>query len=82
MFKVLKVSQEKISDKFIKSVEERVTSILQHTHVKKKDVYNSLIKTFMKDKDFRLGSWSKEEMQRARKLVEDKYKKEEWIFNR
>ena len=82
MFKVLKVPWEKISDKRIKSVEERVTSILHHKNVSKKEVYRHLAESFVDGKNFNIGKWTMEEMDRARYLMENKYKKEEWLFER
>jgi lipoate-protein ligase A len=82
MFSVLNVSKQKITDKMIKSARERVTSISKHTDANKKDVYEALMRSFTRDKDYGYGSWSIREMTSANELVEKKYKTEEWSFLR
>ena len=82
MFKVLKVGGEKISDKGIKSVEERVTCVKRHKQADKEQVKNALIKAFSYHRNAEHGHWTEKELQRARELAENKYKTEEWIFRR
>ena len=82
MFSVLKVSNEKISDKMIQSVEERVTRILDHKKVSREDVANALLKGFTKDKYYSFGKWSKEEMDDAHVLVNQRYSTKEWNWMR
>ena len=79
MFSVLNVSSEKISDKMIKSAQERVTCILKQCDADKRDVYQALVAAFTEGKDFELGAWSEAEITRARELAEKKYKSEEWM---
>ncbi|MBU4077617.1 MAG: lipoate--protein ligase family protein [Euryarchaeota archaeon] len=82
MFGVLNVSKQKITDKMILSAQERVTSISAHRNVDKIDVYKALVKAFIDGKDYELGTWSRDELARARELSEKKYKSEEWIYLR
>ncbi len=82
MFRVLKVPKEKISDKMIKDVKERVTSILDHTSINREDVYRVLQNSFSENKEHVIGQWNQEELERARELVESKYKSEDWVFRR
>lgn len=82
MFSVLNVSRQKITDKMIQTAQERVTSILKHKNVDKKDVYMSLLKAFTKDKDYEAGTWNENEIARAKELAEQKYKTKEWLFLR
>ncbi len=86
MFTVLKVSKEKISDKLIKSAEERVTTIRRELgrRVTFKDAEESLKKSFSKVFDVKLvdGSLSREERALAEKLREEKYSTRQWISNR
>ena len=82
MFTVLKVGEEKISDKMIKSVEERVTRLLNHKKVSMKDVTEALIRAFTKRKDYEMKTWTKEELTRAKELVSLRYKTKEWNFSK
>lgn len=82
MFAVLRVGDEKISDKMIKSVEERVTRLLNHVNVNMKDVTKALIKAFTKGKNYEMKPWTKEELRRAKELVRLRYKTKEWNFSR
>ncbi len=82
MFSALNVSKEKISDKMIKNAEERVTCVLKHRALDKKEVYEALVEAFTEGKDFEFGAWSENELARARELAEKKYRSEEWMFLR
>jgi len=82
MFSALNVSREKISDKMIKNAEERVTCVLRHRALDKKEVYEALVGAFTEGKDFEFGAWSESELARARELAERKYRSEEWMFLR
>lgn len=82
MFSVLKVSAEKISDKLIKSVEERVTRILDHAKVSRAEAYQGLVAGFMEDKDYETEPLSKEEVARAQELAMTRYLTREWNFRR
>ena len=86
MFKVLNVSKEKISDKMIKAVESRVTTIQQEL---KRDVSFIEVSDALRDSFSTIfnvtlvkGKLSKEENKLAMKLREEKYCKEDWIFKR
>ncbi|NJD77351.1 MAG: lipoate--protein ligase family protein [Candidatus Methanoperedens sp.] len=82
MFSVLNVSRQKITDKMIKSAEERVTCVLMHREAGREEVYEALLKAFTEDKDYGFGAWNRDELVRARELAEKKYKSEEWTFLR
>ena len=86
MFTVLKVSKEKISDKLIKSAEERVTTIRRELgrKVTFKEASEALKKSFPKVFDIKLveGRLNGEERELASKLRKEKYCNTEWIFNR
>ena len=83
MFSLLKVSQEKIADKLIEDVKERVTSVRQQKpKVTKDKVYDAMVKGFTEGKEFDFGFLTEEEMIDASMLVETRYKKEEWNFMR
>lgn len=82
MFGVLKVSKEKISDKLIASVEERVTSLDRMGSSTRGEAYRALVKSFTKGKEFEFGDFTKEEINRAIDLAESKYSSREWNYQR
>lgn len=82
MFKVLRVSGEKVSDKHIENAEERVTCVRHNAQATKDDVKKALIEAFSSDKDVVHDKWTEQELKRARYLAENKHKTQEWIFRR
>ncbi len=86
MFTVLKVSKEKISDKLIKSVEDRVTTIRRELgrKVSFAEASEALKSSFPQVFGVKLveGGLSSEEKALALKLRREKYSTPEWIFNR
>jgi lipoate---protein ligase len=81
MFSVLNVSKEKISDKQIKAVEERVTSVLNQKNVEFTDLYKAMFKGFVKDKYYKAEQLSKSEYERAEALA-GTYSSDAWNFSR
>ncbi len=84
MFSLLKVSKEKISDKEIKSIKERVTSIEREIgKVNEKEVVEAIKKGFEEEMkiEFYNGKLRKEEIEIAKKLRK-KYESKEWNFKR
>jgi lipoate-protein ligase A len=82
MFSLLKISKEKISDKMIKAVQERVTRVLDHKKISIEDLYEALLKGFTSDKQFQIGKLTDEEMNRAKELAKKRYAAREWNFSR
>lgn len=82
MFSVLNVSRQKITDKMIKSAEERVTCIMEHSDAGKKEVYEALVNAFTEGKDYGFGTWSIDELARAGELTEKKYRSDAWMYLR
>jgi lipoate---protein ligase len=82
MFSLLKVPDEKIRDKMIAAVKERVTRVLDFTDVSQEQVYEALVKGFTEGKEWEFGSLTYEEKKRAEELVEKRYKTEGWNFKR
>lgn len=82
MFSLLKVSDEKIRDKLITNVEERVTSIKQQLgrELSFTEVQNALIKGFSKALNVELviSILSFEEQKRAREIEQEKYANYLW----
>ncbi|MBS3109647.1 lipoate--protein ligase family protein [Candidatus Woesearchaeota archaeon] len=82
MFSMLKVGQEKISDKMIADVKQRVTSVLQQKNIPIEELYDALVHGFGDGKDFDFAGLTEEEMIQASLLAESRYKTEEWNFMR
>lgn len=86
MFSLLKVSSEKIKDKMIKKVEERVTSLKDESGriITAEKVEEAMIKGFEQALNIKLieGKLSDKELEIARKLYEEKYSTKEWNYLR
>ena len=83
MFSMLKVGQEKIADKLIAAVEERVSSLKQlKPDLTMEQLSDALIKGFTADKDFIMGAWTPEEMSRGLELAKKRYSTKEWNWLR
>ncbi|MFX1603639.1 MAG: biotin/lipoate A/B protein ligase family protein [Promethearchaeota archaeon] len=86
MFSILKVPQEKISDKMIADVKERVTSIreLLRREVSMDELREALVFGFSEALDLELapGSLIQEETELAASLVLEKYGTDEWNLSR
>ena len=83
MFSVLKVGADKISDKMIAAVEDRVTSVNRiKPELSYEDVLGAMTESFTQGKDFAIGELSKEEIARAEELAQSRYRSEEWNFSR
>lgn len=82
MFSLLKVGKEKISDKMIQAVEERVARIKDFGNFEMQAVYDALVQGFTAAKDWEYGKLTDEEMKRANELAKEKYSTREWNFQR
>lgn len=82
MFSVLNVSAEKISDKMIKSAEERVTSVVKHANISIDGLCDALINGFTKDKQFEFGCLRDDELSRAAWLSRSVYSTDGWNLSR
>lgn len=78
MFSLLKVSDEKIKDKLIATVKERVTSVSQQKNISKESLNKALVQGFTAGKQFDESPLSVEELSRAKELVESRYRTDEW----
>lgn len=79
MFSLLKVGKEKISDKMISAVEERVTSIKKlRPDLELGDLYRALVSEFTARKNVERGEWTLAELARAQELSENKYSQKDW----
>ncbi|MBI4009717.1 MAG: lipoate--protein ligase family protein [Candidatus Aenigmarchaeota archaeon] len=82
MFSLLKVSQEKISDKMIKAVEDRVTRLLNFGNFSLDECYQALLKGFTDGKAWELGKLTDAETKNAEELARNRYRTQEWNFKR
>lgn len=82
MFDVLKISNEKISDKLIKSVEERVTCVSRYSNASQDKLYTVLMSSFVADKDYYVGKYTENEKKRAEELSKTTYGSNGWNFSR
>lgn len=83
MFSLLKVGQEKIADKMIAAVEERVSAIkLLKPEITLVQVYEALLKGFTTSKKHHMGEWAPQEIARAQDLVKNRYSTPEWNAQR
>lgn len=85
MFELLKVTDEKLRDKAIKEVKQRVTSTKLEVGKLKMDKVASSIKEGFSASlgvQFEEGQLEDEEVQSAKKIREEKYLSKEWTFQR
>lgn len=83
MFSLLKVPKEKISDKFIADVKQRVTSATDlNPSITEEQLKEALVAAFTNGKDFEIGKCSETEMAAAAKLSRQRYSADEWNFMR
>ncbi len=82
MFTLLTVSEEKVSDKLIRSVKKRVTSLSEIKPVAFEELAAALEKAFSQGREVELGEYTAEELARARQLAAEKYSTEEWVAMR
>jgi lipoate-protein ligase A len=78
MFSLLKVPDEKIRDKMIATVKERVTSVSVQKEISMKETYSALLEGFTAGKEFEFGALSDGEIKRAEELAKGRYRTKEW----
>ncbi|WEL23843.1 lipoate--protein ligase family protein [Candidatus Nanohalovita haloferacivicina] len=78
MLRVLRIGKEKVSDKAVKSAEQRVSRISDHADHSREEVIEALIEKFTEDKEREESSLTDEELEEARELAEKKFSTDEW----
>lgn len=79
MFSLLKVGQEKIADKMIAAVEERVSALaLLKPELTMEQVYQALLKGFTQNKQYTMGDWTPAELAKAMELAKTRYSAKDW----
>ncbi|MCD6140981.1 MAG: lipoate--protein ligase family protein [Thermococcus sp.] len=80
---VLKVSQKKLQDKGVRSIWERVTTLEREgIKLSREEVYNILRDKFLEKFPLEEGKLTDYELELAEELLEERYGKEEWNFQR
>lgn len=83
MFTLLKVPEEKISDKMIQNVEDRVTCLSKiKPEITTDQIEEALIKSFTENKEYEFSDWTEKEIKRANELVKEKYNNKSWNHQR
>lgn len=80
MLEVLRIGEEKVSDKAVQSAEKRVGPIKRQTQMTKEEVISALIATFTEyaEGNVRTDIVAQDEMGEAEELVESRYGTREW----
>ncbi len=78
MLKALRIGKEKVSDKAIESAEKRVARISDYIDDSREEVIEALIENFVSDKEWEYGSLTDEEIEKAEKLADEKFRSDKW----
>lgn len=78
MLKVLRIGEEKVSDKAIKSTEKRVSRISDHADCSRQRIIDKLIDRFAEEEKLEEGQLSDEELVEARKRAAEKFSSQSW----
>ena len=78
MLRVLRIGKEKVSDKAVKSAEQRVSRISDHVDHPRERVIEKMIEKFSEERKVEEGRLSEEELEQAEKLVQEKFSRQEW----
>lgn len=78
MLKALRIGDEKVSDKAIKSAEQRVSRISDHTDLQRGEIIDKLMEKFLEDKEWSKGSLTNKELKKAEELAEEKFSTDNW----
>lgn len=80
LLEVLRIGQEKISDKGIRSADRRVGPLRQQTQMARDDIIERMTDHFMKLTGGTLGELTDEELQMGEKLYHEKFTTKEWTY--
>jgi len=78
MLRVLRIGEEKVSDKAIKSAEKRVARMRDHVDASRADVIEALKSTFADEFDAEPGSLSADVVEAARQRAADRFGTDAW----
>lgn len=80
MLQVLRIGREKLSDKGTKSANKRVDPMRSQTGLSRAAIIQAFIDHFSSSFETQLGTYSAEELARAKTLVADKYLTDDWLY--
>jgi lipoate---protein ligase len=83
MVEVLRIGQEKVSDKAIQSVEKRVGPLRRQTQLPREEIISRMISTYAErntESGLTEDHLSPEELAEAEELARTKYGTREWIY--
>ncbi len=78
MFTYLRPDVDKVSDKLVEGVRDRVTSVEGLVGGDVEDTYEALRAAFTRGRETEEDSLAREELERAEELVEERYRSEAW----
>lgn len=78
MLRVLRIGKEKVSDKAVKSAEQRVSRVSDHIDHEREEVIQKMIEKFSENREIVEEDLKQEEVEDAKQLVEEKFSNEEW----
>jgi len=78
MLRVLRIGKEKVSDKAVKSAEQRVSRVSDHIDHKREEVIEKMIEKFSGGRNVEEEELKQDEVEDAKELVEEKFSNEEW----
>ena len=80
MFSLLNVNEIKLTDKLVKSVKKRVTSVSDQSKASMEDLQKALELGFSHERETFYGDYTPSEMTRAEELAKEKFQTEAWNF--
>ncbi len=80
MLEVLRIGQEKLSDKGIKSAEKRVGPLRQQTELPREVIIDTMVDAFRERHGLTDGSLTPEEIAEAETLVHDRFGTRDWVY--
>lgn len=80
MLEVLRIGQEKLSDKGIKSAAKRVGPLRQQTELPRDVIIEKMVDSFRERFGLESGALSAEEIAEAEVLVRDRFGTREWVY--
>ncbi|MFB6110201.1 MAG: biotin/lipoate A/B protein ligase family protein [Halodesulfurarchaeum sp.] len=82
MFTALSVDAEKLSDKATEAARDRVATVRSVTDASMDELREAMIEAFTAGRDYRVDEYREAELDRAETLAEEKYRTEDWNFER
>lgn len=80
MLQVLRIGQEKLSDKGIRSADKRVAPLAQQTNLPRQEIIDHLVREFGAITNLRTGVLTSEERSGAEKRVQDRFATDAWRY--